>query len=180
MKRLSYWLLPLLLFCLLLTGCSSEEKDLSKAKVDEFLTLYQSLDGSAGNCLANQIGDTTVEFKGMQAVLAQKMTFETGKVKKEGEYYLVTVKIQNVDFAAAFEAVQQEVTSIVSTEEIVALLQQKLTAEDAVMREFKVEVPVQKNGAAYEIVMNGELSNALFGGYNEYLSKLTGEMLNEK
>jgi len=167
----------ILLFCLLavcLTGCNTEEKEASKVKVDEFLSLYQSLDSNAGTCLANQIGNKTVEFNGMQAVLAKRITYETGRVKKKDDYYQVRTTIQNVDFIAAFEALQQELDADTGVEEILRQLQQNLEADDAVMREFILEVPVQKNGDTYEIVMTSELSNALFGGYNEYLTQLTG------
>lgn len=179
MKKRNYFII--LLFCFLaicLTGCSTEEKDASKTKVDEFLRLYQSLDSNAGACLANQIGDQTVQYEGMQAVLAKRIIYETGKVKKKGGYYEVQTTIQNVDFATAFEALQQELNADASVDEILLQLQKKLEADEAVMREFLLEIPVQRNGDNYEIILTDELSNALFGGYNEYLTQLTGGMQN--
>jgi len=176
MKKRSSIILFVLLLVICLNGCSTEEKDASKTKVDEFLRLYQSLDSNAGACLANQIGYQTVQYEGMQAVLAKRITFETGRVKKSDDYYLVHTTIKNVDFINVFETMQQELSADTSVDEILLQLQQRLEADDAVMREFSLEVPVQKNGDTYEIVMTGELSNALSGGYNEYLTQLTGGM----
>ena len=93
--------------------------------------------------------------------------------------YLVNVKINNVDFQAVFEEIIEEYTINDTEEDILKKLSYKLEDESAKRKDFKVEILIQQTGDAYEIILTPELSNALLGGYNEYLTSLTGGMINE-
>lgn len=168
----------LLLACLFsFSGCHSEEADMSQKAVWQFLTLYQAQDSSAGAYIADRM-DEEMEFNGFQSVLADRLSFEIQKSKKEDENYIVSVLINNVDFQAAFEELSQEINlSSVTESEILEQLKAKLQSENAEMKEFEVDVPVRKDGEGYKLVLTSELSNALFGGYNEYLTSLTGGMM---
>lgn len=168
----------LLLACLFgFSGCHSEEADMSQKAVQQFLALYQARDSSAGSYIADRM-DEEMEFNGFQAVLADRLSFEIQKSKKEDENYIVSVLIHNVDFQAAFEELSQEINvSSVTESEILEQLKAKLQSESAKMKEFEVEVPVRKDGEEYKLILTSELSNALFGGYNEYLTSLTGGMM---
>lgn len=178
MRKIVGTCIVLLLVCLFgFSGCHSEEADMSQKTVQQFLTLYQAQDSSAGAYIANRM-DEEMEFKGFQSVLADRLSFEIQKSKKEDENYIVSVLIHNVDFQAAFEELSQEINvSSVTESEILEQLKAKLQSESAKMKEFEVEVPVRKDGEEYKLILTSELSNALFGGYNEYLTSLTGGML---
>lgn len=150
-----------------------------KQRVEDFLKGYQSLDGSVGQYLVNYNENDVIKFNGIQAILAKQMTFDIGKIEQSDNTYLVNVTINNVDFQAVFEEVIEEYTLDDTEEDILEKLNMKLENDSAKRKDFEVKIPVQKSGDTYEIVLTAELSNALFGGYNEYLTTLTGGMFNE-
>lgn len=158
------------ILCIGLTGCSSKDAETCKSVVEDFLTSYQMLDSGAGEYLANRTEE--IQFNGVQALLAEQMTFSVEKAKKKDEKYLVTVQISTVDFKETFESVASSVDEITSEEEILDKLYNAIGSEFHQIKTFSVEIPVQKYGEDYKIELTAELSNALFGGFNEYLSEL--------
>lgn len=177
-KRLNCLIGVLLsIFCITLTGCSSEDNEKCKSVVEDFLTAYQMPDGSAGDYLANRTEE--IQFNGVQAQLAEQMTFSVETVKKENEKYVVTAQISTVDFKGTFESVATSIDETTSEDEILEKLYDAISSETPQIKTFSVEIPVQKYGEDYKIELTPELSNALFGGFNEYLSELTGGMLYE-
>ena len=159
---------------LILCGCSSEEKEQCKENVSAFLEAYQAKDATCGKYLSGSEEDTNVAFEGFQSVLADPITFEIKSVDVNKEYNVVNVVITNVDFEAVFEGLVNEDLAVDSTENIALELEKRLQADDAPMREF--EVPVKLN-EEQKIEMTSELSNALLGGYTQYIYELTeGDM----
>lgn len=195
MKKLNCLIVVLLsTLCIVLTGCSSKDAETyesiiedflteyqdaktCESIVEDFLTAYQMLDSNAGNYLANRTEG--IRFNGLQAQLAEQMTFSVEKAKKKDEGYLVTTQISTVDFKETFESVATSIDKTASEEEILDKLYDAIGAETPQIKTFSVEIPVQKYGKDYKIELTPELSNALFGGFNEYLSELTGGILNE-
>ena len=181
MKRPNQCILVfMLMLCLLLTGCKAKETDISKTRVEEFLTLYQSLDSNAGSYLADRVENTELKFDGLQALLAKKMNFSIGKVENTSDGCLVRVKIETIDFEKAFESVAENFTEGTSENVIIEELYALIDSGSIAVREFSVDVLVQEIDGDHKIVLTPELSNALFGGYNEYISKLVGGMLDEQ
>lgn len=178
MRKQIYILLSLLIFALVGCGSSNNEEIKIVGNVQTFLEGYQSLDGSIGEYLADYDKDT-LKFTGFQSILAQQMTFKIGKVERSDDGYLVNVKISNVDFQAVFEEIIEEYTVDDTEEDILKKLSNKLEDESAKRKDFDVKILIQQTGDAYEIILTPELSNALLGGYNEYLTSLTGGMINE-
>lgn len=178
MKKQFFILLFFMIFTLV--GCgSSNDKELEiKDTVQTFLEGYQSLDGSVGEYLADY-NENNLQFDGFQSILAQQMTFKIGKVEHLDDEYLVNVKISNVDFQAAFEEIIEEYNVDDTEEDILKKLSNKLEDESAERKDFEVEILIQQTEDVYEITLTPELSNALLGGYNEYLTSLTGGMINE-
>lgn len=159
---------------LLLCGCSSQDKEQCKENVSAFLESYQAKDETCGKYLLENEEETNVEFEGFQAVLAEPITFEIKSVETNKEYNVVNVVITNVDFKVVFEELVNDDLEIVSKENIALELEKRLQADDAPMREF--EVPVKLN-EEQKIEMTSELSNALLGGYTQYIYELTeGDM----
>ena len=179
MKKLKCLLvLVLSILCICLTGCSSKDTETCKSVVENFLTSYQTLDGSAGKYLANRTDD--IQFTGIQALLAEKMTFSIENVKKEDEKYLVCAQISTADFKKIFESVALSIDETTSQDEVLEKFYDAIDSNSTQIKTFSVEIPVQKYGEDYKIELTPELSNALFGGFNEYLSELTGGMLYEQ
>lgn len=86
MKKLKCIIIAIL--CIYLTGCGSKDAETCKSVVEDFLTAYQKLDSSAGEYLANRAEE--IQFLGVQALLAEQMTFSVERAEKEDDRYLVT------------------------------------------------------------------------------------------
>lgn len=145
--------------------------------VTNFLSLYQKLDGSAAEYLADRTDE--IQYNGIQAMLAKKMKYTVGKVKQTKGQNLVSTQITTVDFKEAFETVSLSVDDSMDSSEIIELLYDEINSDSVPIRTFSIDIPVIRIENEYKIQLNYELSNALFGGFNEYLSELTGEMLND-
>ncbi len=165
----------IIMFCISLIGCKAEDVKTCELIVKDFLTAYQKQDSNAGIYLANRPEE--IQFNGVQALLAEKLTFSVDSVKKEDDRYLVSTTIATVDFRSVFENLIETVDETTSEEVIMENLYQMLGSESSQIKTFAVDIPVQKYGEEYKIELTPELSNALFGGYNEYLSELTGGMI---
>lgn len=177
MKNIVKKILLISVICtFLLTGCSSGRKD-AKAVTEEFLTSFQQLDSSANELLANTEVGSELKFQGVQASLAQRMTFDIGKCKKNKEGYIVEVVVTTVDFAKEFEILNDEFSENGTEEEALEAISKRLSSSDASMRDFKLKIPVVENHDTFQIVMTAELENALSGGYHEYINELVEEML---
>lgn len=159
------------LFIFILCGCSSKEKEQCQEQVTAFLTAYQEQDISCGKYLSRNKGAETVQFEGFQAVLAEPIKFEIKSVEVNEDYNVVNVIITNVDFGMVYDGlVSSDDLQIDTIEDIVLELEKRLREKDAPMREFEVAVKVNKE---QKIEMTSELSNALLGGYTQYIYELT-------
>ena len=167
-----------LMSVLLLSGCSSKEKEQCEEQVTKFLTAYQEQDTECGEYLKGNEDDSAVSFEGFQSILAKNITFEIDSVDVEDDYYVVTAIIENVDFGTVVENLaNSNDLNIQTKEDILQELEKCLQAKDAPKREF--EVPIRLD-SEMKIEMTSELSNALLGGYTEYIYELTtGGMENE-
>lgn len=160
-----------------LCGCSSEEEKQSMDTVSAFLTAYQEQDPACGEYLVGNEEGEAVSFEGFQSVLASPLSFEIDSVDSEEDGYTVNVVITNVDFGAALESMEADSFEPSSSDELLQELENRLCAEDAATRKFEVPVPVTQD---QKIEMTSHLSNALLGGYTEYISNLTMEVLQDE
>lgn len=162
-------------FCIsILCGCSSEEERQSEETVSAFISAYQAQDPTCGEYLVGNEEGEAVTFEGFQSILAAPLSFEIKSVDSEEDSYTVNVVITNVDFGATLESMEEDSFEPASSEELLRELENRLQAEDAATRSFEVSVPVTQD---QKIEMTSQLSNALLGGYTEYISDLTMEVL---
>lgn len=156
---------------LVLCGCSLKEEEQCKEQVTAFLTAYQAKDVTSGKYLLDNGGGEIMEFEGFQAILAEPIKFEIKSAEVDKDYNIVDVVITNVDFGLVFEGlVNSDDLYIDTTEEIIDELEKRLKAKDAPMHEFEISVKLDKE---QKIEMTSELSNALLGGYTQYIYELT-------
>lgn len=177
-KTISIFVVLTILICLL-SSCSKAQDERGMV-VEEFLTAYQSLDTNAGQYLMQSRDEGMIEYNGIQKILAEKMVFSVGKVHEENESTVVSVTITTVDVKLILEHILSGLDDNATSESIVAELYETAQSTDAQTRTFNIEVPIYQDEDGYKVVLTSELSNALFGGYNEYLSELTGGNQNEQ
>lgn len=156
---------------MLLCGCSAKEKEQCKEQVTKFLTAYQEQETTCGEYLAGNEDDGAVTFEGFQSVLSENISFEVDSVEVVDDFYEVSVVIENVDFGMVIEELaNSNDLNIETTDGILMELEKRLLSDDSPKREFEVIIRLDKD---MKIEMTSELSNALLGGYPEYIYELT-------
>ncbi len=170
-KKIEKGLLVGGLCMMVLCGCSLKEKEKCKEQVTAFLSSYQAKDKTSGKYLSDNKEGEVMVFEGFQAILAEPIKFEIKSVEVNKDYNIVNVVITNVDFGVVFEGlVNSDDLHIDTTEEIMDELEKRLQAKDAPMHEYEIAVKLDKE---QKIEMTSELSNALLGGYTQYIYELT-------
>lgn len=163
-----YFILGSTLLILCFAGILFLQQKRAEYVVNEFLTAYKNADGEkCGKLLYNNISEEEISFLEMQRLLAEKMSWKIKqnffKWKKDGQ---VEIRIKNLDF----EEIAQEFEGRQVTEEEIIAAISKAKAD----KSYDCKVTVSKYGKEYKIIMTDTLSNALFGGLNEYLQKNVG------
>lgn len=143
-----------------------------KTFVSDFLNSYKAKQLNTVKYLEYSIDDSTMNFEGFQGLFAEQIEYTILDANEQEEYIIVNVEIKNIDFKIAFNAVLDQLSSDPTSEEILNELKQKLSNRDCPKKIFQCEVLLTNNDG-YKIVMTDSLSNALLGGYNEYLAELT-------
>ncbi len=163
----------LLLAVSLLVGCSSNVSDTEvRTLTENFLNAYKNKQSDAVSYLDNSLDNPSMEFNGFQALLAEKIEFSVkGVDRKDGEI-IVSVEIINVDLKQEFIETTDALGEYATQEEILSALKSRLESPDCATRRFDCEIAISDTDNP-KIIMTESLSNALLGGYNEYLSELT-------
>lgn len=170
-KKIMKYLLFIVLGVMVLSGCSGKEKEQCEKLVINFLNAYQQQEITCGEYLAQTGDDTEIKFEGFQSILAESITFEIESIKVKGDNSTVNVIIKNVDFGAVFDSLaNSNDAKMETTEDVIAELTKRLKDKNAPVREFEVPIKLDKK---HKIQMTSELSNALLGGYTQYIYELT-------
>lgn len=176
LKKMTYVLTAILVTVIIALGIGrvldNKRNETGKTTVEKFLTLYKNRNGEAGKLLFNNVVNSEITFKGFQGILAEKIEFKIKRVKKEDKGYQVTTEISNIDFGKIF---QKNIDENVNAEKISENVKKQMKAKDVPIRKFIVEIPVVEENGRDKVVLTPELSNALLGGYNEYLDGLMGD-----
>ena len=164
-------LIGILILCL--SGLSFFQQKRTEQVINEFLTAYKNADGEkCGELLYSNISEDPISFSETQKLLAEKMSWKVKrhffKWKKDEQ---VEVQIKNLNFEEIARKFEKKQTS---EEKINAAI-----SEANADKFYNCKVTVSKYGKEYKIIMTDTLSNALFGGLNEYLQKNMGD-LNDK
>ena len=167
-RNCKYFILASILLILCFAGLLFLQQKRAEYAVNEFLTAYKNADGEkCGELLYNNISEEEISFSKMQRLLAEKMSWKIKQNffswKKDGQ---VEIRIKNLDFE---EIVKEFEGKQVTEGEIITAIS-KAKAD----KSYDCKVTVSKYGREYKIIMTDTLSNALFGGLNEYLQKNVG------
>ena len=163
---------------LMLCGCSSKTEKQCRENVEAFLQSYQSLDETCSEYLSKNENEEKTKFEGFQAFLAKQITYKINSVDVNEKNRTVEVKITNIDFKKIIEEfINKKTLNIASAEEFKNELIKKIQSKDAPKRKFNIVIKLDDD---CKIIMTSELSNALLGGYTQYINELIGGELDEK
>lgn len=147
------------------------EEQKPEETAEQFLTAYREQDGEVcGKLLYNNPSGERVSFSKIQALLGENISFEIEEVKWKEEYWECDASIRNTDFAKEMETLLAGKTDISMTDIENALAERK---EDE--KVYKCKIIIRETDEGNKIVMTPELSNALFGGFNEYMETVRSE-----
>ncbi len=146
----------------------------AKEAVKIFLDAY--MEGDADQCGKLLIGgqEDAAPFSEFQRVLGEGIRYELGETDgSPGEYVIVKAVIKNVDAARIMERLEEQEKR--ATEEDILRAVEAAIGGGEMYREFVLDLYVYPSEERAQIMMTPELSNALFGGLNEYMDRLLTE-----
>ena len=163
---------------LMLCGGPSKTEKQCRENVEAFLQSYQSLDETCSEYLSKNENEEKTKFEGFQAFLAKQITYKINSVDVNEKNRTVEVKITNIDFKKIIEEfINKKTLNIASAEEFKNELIKKIQSKDAPKRKFNIVIKLDDD---CKIIMTSELSNALLGGYTQYINELIGGESDEK
>ena len=133
-----------------------------------FLSAYSEQDPSCAELLLNGSAGE-MEFSEEQTVFSRNLTYEIQDSRTEGDYAMVTVEIQNINFAEIMEPLLEENSEGITEGDILSTLQ---NAGSDSRKTYSCEVVVYQGGVEDKIMMTEDLSRALLGGLNDYMASL--------
>lgn len=139
--------------------------------VDQFLNAYVQQDPTCADFLLNSYAGG-VDFSKEQSALSKNLTYKIKGSRTEGEYAIISVEIENLDFAKIIDPLVKENTMELKESDILVALQEK---GENIKKTYPCEVVVYKGGFEDKIIVTEDLSEALLGGLNEYIETLLYE-----
>ena len=150
---------------------NSKLKTVAEETVFEFLTAYRNKDPKAGTYLTvTAFGDSNLKFEGFGILLAEKLSFDITGSKIKNEQAIVTVEISNIDFGVIMEKYEDDGADDVDA--LIKQIESEMKNINAPTKKYSCNVVVNVYPGGMRIDITPDLSNALFGGVNEYLSSL--------
>lgn len=146
-----------------------------KRVVTDFLESYQKLDEEkcAEYLYEHNVYSEKQAFSQLQKSMAETMKFRITGVKKEDGYTVVKVKISNIDFETVMETVLDK--NITQEENVETEIEKIIAGGEVKNKEYNCEVNVYQVENERKIEMTESLSNALLGGFPEYIHSLIQE-----
>ncbi len=142
--------------------------------LEDFLVSYKNKDENLSKYFSKQSNSEDVDYSGFQGLFCEQLDFKIIETRKNSEDKFETVyfTVTNVDFKSVFDDMMDELGQDASTTEYMSHLERQMKSKDCKKRKFECETQVFL-GDEKMIIVSESLSNALFGGFNEYLSELT-------
>lgn len=179
-KQKSKWkIVTIILICILILGIIGglfiKEVYMgkeSKKVVSEFLQSYQKLDEDKCEkyLYTNSMYPTEQKFSDLQKTLAKNIKFQIKGAKEKEKYTVVEVKITNVNFEKIMKTIIEE--QIESEEKVENKIENMISSGKEEKKEYMCNVNVYQVGEERKIEITESLSNALLGGFPEYVHSL--------
>lgn len=139
--------------------------------ITEFLQSYKAKQPDTFKYLQYPVAEVNMQFEGFQGILAEQIDFEIENVRKEHGQIVASVEITNIDLKEVFINTINDLPEDVTQDDILKELETRMQKGDCATKKFDCEIIVI-NDNGYKVIITDTLSNALLGGYNEYLAEM--------
>ena len=152
----------------------------SRKAVSDFLDAYISLDEEkCAEHLYHPDMDILEEEQGfseLQKSFAENISYKILGSSKEEAYDVVKVRIENTDFQALVEEILKENRDI-TEDQFEEMVMERVANSTGSVRKYECTVNVYSADGEKKIEMTDSFSNALLGGFPEYIASVTREEL---
>lgn len=143
---------------------------------NDFLTAYHEKKEDLADYF--QYSDP-IEFSDLNELFADNFSFTITDVKEKESEYIVSVQAKNIDVGRVFDKLIETNEGFETETDILNAIEYEVNSNRGNFKDYPCEFYVVANGSSLQIVMTEELSNAMYGGFNEYLDKLIESQFEE-
>ncbi len=137
--------------------------------VDAFLNAYKNEEDDMTKYLsAASLNSATFKNSRYQSFCAHRINHKIVDATVNDGIVIVTVEIENIDLNGLLNQLNEK--NFDSDEETIEYFYSLFQASDAPMMTYKCEVTCKEYPTGMKILCDGELSNALLGGYSAYVT----------
>ncbi len=137
--------------------------------VDDFLTAYKNEEEDMTKYLsAASLNSEALKYSRYQSFCTFNMSYKILGASVNDETVIVTVEIENIDLNGILKQLDEK--NFRSDEETIEYFYQLIQDDDAPMHTYKCEIKCRQYPTRMKIMFDGELSNALLGGYSAYVT----------
>ena len=150
-----------------------QEEKQDQQVVEDFLEAYTHLEEKRCAQLLYRTESVSDKqnFSDLQKLLAQGLNYEVTDVSQKKDYAVVEVKIENIDFSKVMERILEDHVDL-SEKQFNQEVSTWIKKDSSPRREFICKVNVFKVGGERKIEITESFSNALLGGFPEYIALL--------
>lgn len=143
---------------------------------DGFLRAYHNKDENIGNYLRDK---TPVDFNGYNGLLAEQFEYKIINVEEVDSKYKVSAKVTSVSMEEIFSNILNSYDESDSEEEIQQKVEDEMTNNKTTKKGYECEFYVVPDEYGYYVLVTEDLSNAMYGGFNDYFESLVEKQFEE-
>lgn len=139
--------------------------------VEEFLIAYTKQESNLNQYLltTTSLISSDVNYGEYQSCCAERLDYKIiNASKNDSGIITVSVEIENIDFNAVMKKLDE--TNFSDDDDIVESFYSAIQSSDVPTKTYKCDVKCKKYPTGMKILFDGELSNALLGGYSAYVT----------
>ena len=148
-----------------------------KSYANDFLTAYHEKKEDLADYF--QYSDP-IEFSDLNGLFADNFSFTITDVKEKESEYIVSVLAKNIDVGRVFDKLIEANERYETETDILNAIEYEVNSNQENFKDYLCEFYVVADESGLRIVMTEQLSNAMYGGFNEYLDKLIESQFEEE
>lgn len=141
-----------------------------------FLEAYHNKDNNIKDFLKDK---STLDFSGYNSLLAEQFEYVVTDIEEVDSRFKVTVKITNVSIGDIFDNIIKSNDANMTEEDIQHKIENEILNNKAIQKEYECCFYVVPDGDGYYVIVTEELSNAMYGGFNNYYKSMIEKQFEE-